>query len=85
MWRRPLAKVREFFPHGHQPITTQGETPELLDELIGARRETALELIESTVKASPVPATLKMRLGWDHETINAPDLARRAENAGIFA
>lgn len=43
----------------------------------------ALELIEATVKASPVPVTLKMRLGWDHETINAPDLARRAENAGI--
>lgn len=43
----------------------------------------ALELIEATVNATEVPVTLKMRLGWDHDTINAPDLARRAESAGI--
>lgn len=41
-----LAKLREFFTHGHLPVTTQGEKPELLDELIGDRRETALELID---------------------------------------
>ena len=39
----------------------------------------ALALIEATVGASPVPVTLKMRLGWDHSSINAPELARRAE------
>jgi nifR3 family TIM-barrel protein len=43
----------------------------------------ALTLIEATVNAVSVPVTLKMRLGWDHETINAPELARRAEAAGI--
>lgn len=43
----------------------------------------ALTLIEATVAASPVPVTLKMRLGWDGTTMNAPELARRAEEAGI--
>ena len=43
----------------------------------------ALTLIEATVAAVRVPVTLKMRLGWDHGAINAPDLARRAEAAGI--
>jgi tRNA-dihydrouridine synthase B len=43
----------------------------------------ALTLIEATVKAVSVPVTLKMRLGWDDRSINAPDLARRAEAAGV--
>lgn len=43
----------------------------------------ALSLIEATVKAVAVPVTLKMRLGWDHRSINAPELARRAEAAGV--
>jgi tRNA-dihydrouridine synthase B len=43
----------------------------------------ALTLIEATVGAATVPVTLKMRLGWDHSTINAPELARRAEAAGV--
>ncbi len=43
----------------------------------------ALTLIEATVEAVDVPVTLKMRLGWDHDTLNAPDLARRAEAAGV--
>jgi tRNA-dihydrouridine synthase B len=43
----------------------------------------ALGLIEATVSAVQVPVTLKMRLGWDASTMNAPDLARRAEAAGI--
>ncbi|MFW6412907.1 MAG: tRNA dihydrouridine synthase DusB [Oceanicaulis sp.] len=43
----------------------------------------ALTLIEATVNAVSVPVTLKMRLGWDHDAINAPELARRAEQAGI--
>jgi len=43
----------------------------------------ALTLIEATVAAVKVPVTLKMRLGWDDRTINAPELARRAEAAGI--
>jgi tRNA-dihydrouridine synthase B len=43
----------------------------------------ALTLIEATVAAVTVPVTLKMRLGWDHGSINAPELARRAEAAGV--
>jgi tRNA-dihydrouridine synthase B len=43
----------------------------------------ALTLIEATVGAASVPVTLKMRLGWDHATINAPELARRAQEAGV--
>jgi tRNA-dihydrouridine synthase B len=43
----------------------------------------ALTLIEATVAAVDVPVTLKMRLGWDDKTINAPELARRAEAAGV--
>ena len=43
----------------------------------------ALTLIEAVVGAVKVPVTLKTRLGWDDDLLNAPDLARRAENAGI--
>lgn len=45
----------------------------------------ALTLIEAVVSASSVPVTLKMRLGWDDKSINAPELAKRAENAGVQA
>jgi len=43
----------------------------------------ALHLIEATVAAVSIPVTLKMRLGWDDRSINAGELARRAELAGI--
>jgi tRNA-dihydrouridine synthase B len=43
----------------------------------------ALSLIEATVKAVNIPVTLKMRLGWDEKSINAPLIAKRAEEAGI--
>ena len=43
----------------------------------------ALSLIEAVVGAVSVPVTLKTRLGWDERMLNAPDLARRAESAGI--
>jgi tRNA-dihydrouridine synthase B len=43
----------------------------------------ALRLIQATVEATPLPVTLKMRLGWDDKAINAPELARRAEDAGV--
>ncbi len=45
----------------------------------------ALRLIEATVKAVKAPVTLKMRLGWDEQTRNAPDLAQRAVDAGVQA
>ncbi|WP_113911271.1 tRNA dihydrouridine synthase DusB [Roseovarius dicentrarchi] len=43
----------------------------------------ALGLIEAVIGAVSVPVTLKMRLGWDDSLLNAPDIARRAEAAGI--
>jgi tRNA-dihydrouridine synthase B len=43
----------------------------------------ALTLIEVVVQAVTVPVTLKMRLGWDDRLRNAPELARRAEQAGV--
>jgi tRNA-dihydrouridine synthase B len=43
----------------------------------------ALRLIDAVVRAVTVPVTLKTRLGWDEDHLNAPELARRAEGAGI--
>lgn len=43
----------------------------------------AMTLIEATLAAVNVPVTLKMRLGWDHDSLNAAELARRAEAAGV--
>ena len=45
--------------------------------------DNALSLIEATVAAVDVPVTLKMRMGWDHASLNAPEIARRAEAAGV--
>lgn len=43
----------------------------------------ALRLIEAVVGAVSVPVTLKTRLGWDDDLLNAPEIARRAEAAGV--
>ena len=43
----------------------------------------ALSLIEAVVGAVDVPVTLKMRLGWDDDCLNAADIAKRAEDAGV--
>lgn len=44
----------------------------------------ALQIIEATVAgAGRVPVTLKTRLGWDHNLLNAPDLARAAVDRGV--
>ena len=43
----------------------------------------ATQLIRATVKAVKLPVTLKMRMGWDHNSLNAPELARIAEGEGI--
>lgn len=45
----------------------------------------ALSLIDAAVSATTRPVTLKMRLGWDDQSRNAPELAARAEAAGIRA
>ncbi len=43
----------------------------------------AARIIDATVKAVSVPVTLKMRMGWDHHSLNAPALARIAEDLGV--
>ncbi len=43
----------------------------------------ALAMVEATVAATSLPVTLKMRLGWDDDSLNAPELAKRAEEAGV--
>ncbi|MFT3726774.1 MAG: tRNA dihydrouridine synthase DusB [Terricaulis sp.] len=43
----------------------------------------ALRLVEATVSATTLPVTLKMRLGWDDTSLNAADIACRAEAAGV--
>ena len=47
------------------------------DELHAAR------ILEATVRAVSIPVTLKMRMGWDHSRLNAPSIARIAEECGI--
>ncbi|MBX3428954.1 MAG: tRNA dihydrouridine synthase DusB [Hyphomonadaceae bacterium] len=43
----------------------------------------AIRLVEATVKATKLPVTLKMRLGWDEASPNAPEIAKNAEDAGV--
>jgi tRNA-dihydrouridine synthase B len=43
----------------------------------------ATRLIDATVRAVKVPVTLKMRMGWDHSSLNAPELARIAADLGV--
>ena len=43
----------------------------------------ATKLMETTVKAVSVPVTVKMRMGWDHASLNAPELAKIAEDIGV--
>jgi tRNA-dihydrouridine synthase B len=47
------------------------------DELLAGR------IMEAVARAVTVPVTVKMRLGWDHEHLNAPSLARIAEQSGM--
>jgi tRNA-dihydrouridine synthase B len=43
----------------------------------------AIAILQAVVKAVDIPVTLKMRMGWNHESLNAPALAKAAEEAGI--
>jgi tRNA-dihydrouridine synthase B len=43
----------------------------------------AAQIVDATVKAVSVPVTLKMRMGWDHASLNAPELARIAVDLGV--
>jgi tRNA-dihydrouridine synthase B len=43
----------------------------------------AMTLVDAVVKATPLPVTVKMRLGWDDDSLNAAEMARRAVDAGV--
>jgi tRNA-dihydrouridine synthase B len=43
----------------------------------------AIKLMEATVNAVSVPVTVKMRMGWDHASLNAPELSRIAQDIGV--
>ncbi len=43
----------------------------------------AASIVDATVKAVGLPVTLKMRMGWDHASLNAPELARIAQDLGV--
>lgn len=58
-------------------VNKQAGSALMRDEKLAAR------IMDATVKAVDLPVTLKMRLGWDNENLNAPKLARIAEDAGI--
>ncbi len=47
------------------------------------KEKLAGEILEATVNAVKIPVTLKMRMGWDHDTLNAPLFAKMAEDCGI--
>ena len=58
-------------------VTTRGSGAALARDVSGAAR-----VIRAMVEAVDVPVTAKMRLGWDHSSINAPELARALESSG---
>lgn len=45
--------------------------------------ELAMEIIEGVLEGTQKPVTLKMRLGWDYDTLNAPEIGRRAVDLGV--
>ena len=47
--------------------------------------ELAEKIVKAVVGASPVPVTVKIRMGWDENSVNAVEMAKRAENAGASA
>ena len=64
------------------PVTTvavglSAGSARMRDEAAAAR------ILDATVRAVDVPVTLKMRMGWDHATLNAPRIARIAQDCGI--
>jgi len=45
--------------------------------------ELAMEIIEGVLEGTQKPVTLKMRLGWDHDSLNAPEIGQRAVERGV--
>jgi tRNA-dihydrouridine synthase B len=88
-WMAEAAKIAEANGAGIIDINMGCPAKKVIGGYAGSalmrEPEVALALIEATVKAVSVPVTVKMRLGWDDASINAPELSRRAESAGVQA
>jgi nifR3 family TIM-barrel protein len=86
-WMAEGAKVAEGMGADVIDINMGCPAKEVTGKLAGSALmrdlDHALTLIDATISAVRVPVTLKMRLGWDDKTRNAPELARRAEASGV--
>lgn len=60
-------------------IVKNGDGAALLKDV-----ETLVKVAQSVVEAVPIPVTAKIRLGWDRDSINCVEVARRLEDAGIY-
>lgn len=58
-------------------------TSKLCGSALMRDEDLATRIMAAVVEAVEVPVTVKMRMGWDHDDLNAPNLARRAEDVGI--
>ena len=61
-------------------VVTNGEGSALLKS-----PEKVYDIVKATAKATTLPVTVKIRLGWDKDSINACEVARAAEEAGAVA
>lgn len=87
MWMAEGARISEALGADIVDINMGCPAREVTGKLSGSALmrdlDHALSLIEATVAAVKIPVTLKMRLGWDDASLNAPELAKRAEAAGV--
>lgn len=86
-WMREAAKIAEGEGVDLIDINMGCPSKKVTNGLAGSALmrdlDKAMVLIEAVVGAITVPVTLKMRTGWDDTSRNAPDLATRAEAAGV--
>lgn len=87
-WMAEGAKVAEGLGADVIDINMGCPAKEVTGKLSGSalmrNLDHAQELLKAVVGAVKIPVTLKMRLGWDRNSLNAPDLAQRAEAEGIL-
>ena len=87
-WMAEGARMAEALGADVVDINMGGPAREVTGKLSGSALmrdlDHALSLISAVVRAVRIPVSLKMRLGWDQTSRNAPELARRAEAAGVL-
>ena len=75
------------FLDGKLIINEENKSKKIVKKLAGSAlmrdEPLAVDIMDQTVKAVNVPVTVKMRLGWDDDSLNAPRLAKMAEDVGI--